>query len=160
MIFLVKLNILATPLYILNQLNISFPQLQEAIAYLSTLFLKFIGIQASLKGYFINASFGLSSTIIEISFDCTGWKSAYALFALAIATPSISFRKKLKFLLISLPLLFLINIFRIVLTIYLFFILSPKYFGIIHDFLWQWGLIAIILCFWIFWLRHEKKIIL
>jgi len=157
-LFLVKFNLLAIPMYILIYLIFSFQPLQNLVAYLSYKLLQIIGAEAWLNQSSVILTEGFKIAIIEISMDCTGWKSAYALFALAIATPLIELRKKIKFLLVSLPTLFLLNILRIAVTAYLSLRLDPQYFAIFHDFLWQWGLIAAVLGMWAIWLKYEKRI--
>jgi len=156
--FLVKFNLLAIPLYILLFLNFSFLPLQNLVAHLSYMGLKSAGIRVSLNQASLIVIQGFKIGVIEISMDCTGWKSAYALVALTIATPAIKKWRKMKFLLVSLPALFLLNVLRIVTTIYLSLNLDPKYFGLVHDFFWQWGLIVAILGIWVIWLKHEKRI--
>jgi exosortase/archaeosortase family protein len=103
------------------------------------------------------AAMGFKIVFIDISMDCTGWKSLYTLFALALVTPGIKLNKKGIFLALSLPLLFSINIARIVITIYLS-LLEPEIFSFLHDILWSWGLIIAILGFWLSWLKFEKRI--
>jgi len=156
--FLVKFSLLAIPLYLLIFANFSMPALQNLVAYLSYSILNAFGIQTKLNQSSLTVVSGFKISVIEISMDCTGWKSAYALLALVIATPAIKIRKKFKFLLVSLPVLFLINILRIVSVIYLSLSLEPKYFGLVHDILWQWGLIIAVLSIWAIWLKYEKRI--
>lgn len=155
--FLVEFNILAIPLYILLYLNFSYKPLQELVAFLSYKILQAIGIQASLKQASLIAVKDFKIAFVEIDMDCTGWKSMYALFALALATPSIEWKKKLIFLAFALPSLFFFNLARIVATVYLSLI-NPELFSFVHDFFWQFGLIFAILASWLLWLRVEKRI--
>jgi exosortase/archaeosortase family protein len=157
LIFLVKFNLLAIPLYILILLDFSVPPLQNFVALLSHKLLLAMGIQSNLNQHNLIAIKEFKMFFVEISMDCTGWKSFYALFALTIATPKIKIRKKILFLFISIPLLFFINIARIALTIYLSLI-QPESFGFVHDFLWQWGLTLTIIGTWVVWLKIEKRI--
>lgn len=158
LIFLVKFNLLAIPLYILLYLNFSYQPFQNLVAFLSYEFLSMIGIQASLSRSLLTIVSGFKITLVEISMDCTGWKSMYALTALAIATPGLKAGRKTKFLILALPILFFFNIARIVVSIYLSLVLEPALFGLVHDILWQWGLILAVLGIWVFWLKHEKRI--
>jgi exosortase/archaeosortase family protein len=155
--FLIKLNLLALPLYILIFLDFSYPPLQNFVAFLSYKLLSFFGIQASLNQSTLTAAMGFKIFFIDISMDCTGWKSLYTLFALTIATPGIKLKRKLIFLVLSLPSLFLFNILRIVATVYLS-LLEPEVFAFVHDILWSWGLVVAILGFWAIWLKIEKRI--
>jgi exosortase/archaeosortase family protein len=155
--FLIKFNLLAIPLYLLIYLDISYPPLQNLVAFLSQKLLSKIGIQSSLDQNTLIVAKEFKIAFVEISMDCTGWKSFYALFALAIATPGIKTKKKFLFIFFALPLLFFVNIGRIVTTIYLSLI-EPESFAFVHNFLWQWGLILAILGVWVLWLRIEKRI--
>jgi exosortase/archaeosortase family protein len=94
---------------------------------------------------------------VEISMDCTGWKSFYALFALAVATPGVRLKRKVLLISFGIPFLFLVNIARIAITLYLSLI-EPKSFAFVHNFLWQWGLILAIVGVWGVWLKIEKRI--
>jgi len=107
--FLVKLNILAIPMWILLYFNITLPALQSFIAYLTFRIVSFLGYNISLSNFSLILVSGLNMLIIAIDTDCTAWKSMYFLAALSIATPAEN-RSRLKFLAIGLPLIFLINI--------------------------------------------------
>ncbi|MEM5772886.1 MAG: archaeosortase/exosortase family protein [Candidatus Aenigmatarchaeota archaeon] len=155
--FLIKFNLLAIPLYVLIFINFSYQPLQNLVAFLSYKFLQAFKIQANLNQSSLMVIRGTEIAFIEIDMDCTGWKSLYALFSLAIATPSIKWKKKFIFLIFALPSIFLFNIARIVITIY-FSLIRPDLFGFVHDFFWQFGLIFAILASWVLWLRYEKRI--
>lgn len=157
LVFLIKFNLLAIPLYILSFLDFSYQPLQELVANLAFLFLKAMGIETSLKGSTILAIKELKVAFIDISMDCTGWKSLYALSALTISTPKIKVKKKIIFLAISLPFIFIFNTFRIALTTHVY-LMSPEYFELVHNFFWQWGLIIVILLCWLVLLKIEKMI--
>ena len=152
--FLLKFNLLAIPLYITLYFNLSFPPLQNFLAYLIFQTLKIFGYSVSLNGYFlIIQNF---PEIIEVSWDSTGWKSLYALTALVLATPLSNFYKKMKFLILALPTLFLINYIRILTTILVSIKFGFKYFEIIHTFLWREGLIFAIIAIWVLYLLKKK----
>jgi exosortase/archaeosortase family protein len=154
LLFLLKFNLLAIPLYIVLYFNFSFSPLQNFLAYLIFQTLKILGYNTSLNGYFlIIQNF---PEIIEISWDSTGWKSLYALTALVLATPLSNFYKKVKFLILALPTLFLINYVRILTTILISIKFGLKYFEIIHTFLWREGLIFAIIAIWALYLLKEK----
>jgi len=157
LIFLLKFNLLAIPLYLLIFLNFSYPPLQEFVATIAFHLLKFMNVEASLKSSTILAVKGLNVAFIDVSMDCTGWKSLYALFALTISTPKIKIKKKLVFLLFSLPCIFFFNIFRIAFTTYVY-LMNPQSFEFVHNFFWQWGLILTILFSWVIFLKIEKMI--
>lgn len=145
--FLVKLNLLAIPLYILLAINFSFPEFQSFLASILGNALNLLGYPTVVEGYYIG--------MFEINMDCTAWKSMYLLAALAIATPAKK-DEKIKFLLISLPLLFALNFARILTTIILAFQYGFEYLAIIHTFLWREGLIFAVIGFWYIWLRRTN----
>lgn len=158
--FLIKFNLLAIPLYLAIYYNFSYPPLQKFLTFLSIPFIEFFGYKTSLVDSFdcntpSISGFGFEKPVC-ISWDSTGWKSMYALAALAIATPVIAWKKKLKFLGIGLPLVFLINYLRIVTTILIALKFGWHYFDIVHNFLWREGLILAVVAIWYIWLRKEK----
>lgn len=158
--FLIKFNLLAIPLYLAIYYNFSYPPMQKFLTSLSIPFIEFFGYQTSLMDFFgCNVpsiyGFGFEEPVC-ISWDSTGWKSMYALVALVIATPVIAWKKKLKFLGIGLPLVFLINYLRIVTTILIALKFGWNYFDVIHTFLWREGLILAVVAIWYVWLRKEK----
>src|SRR4030042_2288171 len=158
--FLVFFNLLAIPLYLIMYFNLSSPPLQNFLAIVSEPAIKIFGYQTSLvyspycnaKSIFL-PEFEKS---ICISWDSTGWKSMYALAALAIATPFIAWRKKWKFIAIGVPLVFAINYLRIVTTILIALKFGFQYFEVVHTVLWREGLILLIVAIWFVWLRKEN----
>jgi exosortase/archaeosortase family protein len=147
--FLVKFNLLAIPLYLIIYMNLTLPAVQSFVANSVHTILSALGYMSELNGYMIN--FPIVS--VEITFDCTGWKSVYALFALVVATPSVLWKKKLKFLAVGLPAIFVINILRIVTTLAVVMSFGIEYLEVAHNILWQEGLILAVLGIWYFWLR-------
>lgn len=152
--FLLKFNLLAIPLYIALYLNFSLPPLQNFLAYLIFQTLRILGYNISLNGYFLTVQ--NFPEVIEVSWDSTGWKSLYALIALVIATPLSNFNKKLKFLILALPTLFLINYIRILTTILASIKFGFEYFDIVHTFLWREGLIFAVVAIWVLYLFKTK----
>ena len=151
--FIIKLNILVIPLYLLTAINFTFPQFQSALARALGGALNSLGYSAVVKDYYIGISSGYTIANFEINIDCTGWKSMYTLVALAIATP-LDQKKKLKFLAIALPAIFILNFVRILLTIALAFQYGFQYLDIVHTLLWREGLIFSVLAIWYIWLRR------
>jgi exosortase/archaeosortase family protein len=154
--FLIKFNLLAIPLYLILIFNLSFQPFQNFVATLTTISLKSLGYRVAQDGFTLAIFHSNKLSQLEISWDSTGWKSLYALFALVFAT-SGDLRKKIKFLIIALPTLFLINILRIVSTIVFALEFGFEYFDLIHLFLWREGLIFFVILFWFIW---AKSIIL
>lgn len=149
--FLVKFNLLAIPLYLVIYMNLTLPAVQSLVAGTVHTMLGALGYMSELNGYMIN----LPVVSVEITFDCTGWKSLYALFALVAATPSVLWKKKLKFLVVGLPAIFIVNILRIVTTLAVVMGFGIGYLEVAHNILWREGLILAVLGIWFFWLKKE-----
>jgi exosortase/archaeosortase family protein len=159
--FLIIFNILAIPLYIVMYFNLSYPPLQNFLAAASEPAIKLFGYQTSLvySPYCNAKSISLPEFGKEIciSWDSTGWKSMYALAALGIATPFIAWRKKLKFIAIWVPAVFVINYLRIVTTILIALRFGFQYFNVVHTILWREGLILLIVAIWSVWIWKNWK---
>lgn len=151
--FLITFNLLSIPLYLIILFNISSQTLQNFVASLVASILKIFGYKVSQNGFNLSLLYLNKLNQIEISWDCTGWKSMYVLFALTLSTPSKTWKERWKFLLISLPFLFLMNLIRIITTI--IFVLNYNLsFDLIHNFFWREGLIFILLVLWMLWIKR------
>lgn len=155
MLFLVKLNLLAIPLYLAIYFNISFQPMQTFLAYLVSSFLKIIGYSFTREDFLLTTFLENKLLQIEISWDSTGWKSMYALVALIVATPISTYKDKFKFLLIGLPAIFVLNFLRIITTILISIKFGFHYFDFLHLFLWRTVLIASVLTLWYLWLKRK-----
>ena len=154
--FLVRFNLLAIPLYLAIYTNFSFPPLQVLIAQITSAFLKSLGYDVVQNNQNMILGIGSNFYNIDVSWDSTGWKSLYALFALVIAVPNSNLKSKLSFLSLGLPAVFVLNLFRIVTTILTALNFGFQYFDLVHIFLWREGLIAVVVLLWYAWLRKEK----
>jgi exosortase/archaeosortase family protein len=158
--FIIIFNVLSLPMYLIMYLNYSYTPLQIFLTDVSYKFLNSLGYDTQL----VRNTFCVVETIkvpnliqpICISWDSTGWKSMYALFSLALATPIVTYRKKLRFLIIGLPTIFVLNILRIVTTIILSINFGEQYFEVVHTVLWREGLIFAVVGIWFFWLWKER----
>lgn len=155
--FFIKFNLLVIPLYVLLYVDFSLPQLQIFLTNVLAATLNAMKYNVTAQGYFLNLLVNGKMMTIDISMDCTGWKSMCALAALVIATPS-KLNKKGKFLLISLPFLFFLNFIRILTTIIASLNLGFQYMEVIHTFLWREGLIFAVVAIWYLWLRKIYNI--
>ena len=117
--------------------------LQAALAQVTATILNTTGIQLQLQGALLigeNASYLITQ-------DCLGWKSIAAYTGLLVASTN-DYRKIIKPLLLGTIALIIINVVRIVTTVYLSHqgIIS---FDVIHSFLWRWGLTGFVFLFWL-----------
>jgi exosortase/archaeosortase family protein len=160
-LFLIVFNLLSIPLYLLMYFNFSYSPLQKFLTSASRPFIEFFGYDTTVINYHacnVPAIFGNKfKEPVCISWDSTGWKSMYALAALIIATPVIAWKKKLKFLSIGIPVIFLINYLRIVTTILFALKFGWQYFEIVHTLIWREGLILAVVAVWYVWLRNTEK---
>jgi exosortase/archaeosortase family protein len=156
--FLIIFNLLAIPMYLIMLLDLSFTPLQVFLTDATYKTLNFLGYQSGLATHpLCNTEVIKTSTeSICISWDSTGWKSMYILAALAIATPVTNYKKKLVFLAIGLPLVFLVNFLRIVTTITISLKFGFQYFELLHTILWREVLILLVVGIWLVWLWKEK----
>lgn len=153
--FLLIFNMLAIPMYVVLYYNLSFDPLRNFIAFLSAKFLSLFGIDVVQQDSFLNILANNQLLKIDISFDSTGWKTLYALVALAFATPAKKLKDKMKFLAIGLPVLFALNLLRIATTILIAVVFGYQYFEVVHIFLWREGLIAAVVLIWFLWFRKK-----
>lgn len=168
LIFLLKFNLLALPLYALMYSNFSLPQLQFFLTDVLYSLLKALGYEIAKDGFMLGLLSGSTIATIKIDMDCTGWKSMYALAALIIATPAIATPatgssavggyKKLKFLALGLASLFLINIARLLTTIAFVYHFGLQHLDLVHTMLWREGLILAVAAIWYLWLRKVEKL--
>jgi len=155
--FIIKLDAFLVPLIFLLRADFSYEPLQDFLAGIVSVTLNSLGYATKLSGHYISITFGISMTVIDISMDCTGWKSAYALLALAVATP-IAWKRKFIFLLASVPAIFFINYVRIVSTIAYAQSFGLQQLEVIHSVLWQEGLVSAVLALWGMWVWKNKKV--
>lgn len=142
LMFLVKFNLLAIPLYIVMWLNLSLPVLQNFLSYAAVTVINSIGYK-------------IDPNNIEITMDCIGWKSMYVLTALVFATAKSDVKNKIKFLLFSLPVVFIINFARIISIILVAISYGLEAGMAVDSFLWSSGMIAVVLIIWYLWLRDK-----
>ncbi len=149
--FVLTLNLLSFPLYFLIFFNIQFQFFKQLVALLSSYLLNLIGLRAMAIDNFIITN----GYFYEVSWDSTGWKSMYTFFSLVLSLP-VFFKRKVKFLIFGLALIFLFNLARIVSTIYLS---SQKIvsFDFLHTFLWREVSLLFILILWFIFLYVQKN---
>ena len=149
--FIIKFNLLALPMYAVIISGFDFEPFKIFTAQISNALLHSLGYATTQMGSTIHTSIAN----IDISWDSTGWKSLYAITALAIATPFKNASKR-KFLIMALPIIFVVNILRVVTTIGIALSYGMQYFDIVHLFLWREGLITAVVALWAVWLWREK----
>ena len=151
--FLVKFNLFAIPLYIVLLSDWQSGWLQALTADITYSLLHATGLAAERTANFIAIPVENGQWGAFINWECTGWKSFLALFALVMAT-DFSRGKKAKGLAVIMPALFAVNIARIVFMFH-YAALDLANFALVHAVVWSWGLIFAILAFWAAWMRRS-----
>jgi exosortase/archaeosortase family protein len=160
--FLVRLLLLSIPLYLIIGFGMSsnlLKPLQASVAGQSGWVLEQMGYRILYDDVFITAysDYGKEPFNFMINEDCTGWKSMLFLFALMFAVPAITMRKRLIGLVIGVIVIWIGNIARVVGVV-----LAERAYGVevallVHDYLWQVGLICLVLVIWLVWLYWVKR---
>lgn len=153
--FLLKLNLFAIPLYAIVLFNIQSARLTEITADIVQFLLAASGVQFERAGMMFSVPVAGGSWAAVINWDCVGWKSMLAMFALVMATDCPA-GKKLRGLAILVPAMYAANLLRIMFVIWLVSAYGVSYFAAVHDALWSWGLISVILASWALWMRHSQ----
>ncbi len=149
--FLVKFNLFAIPLYIILFTGWTFVQLQQLTVDLSYQILVITGAEPAVSDFLISIPIKNGNWAAFINWDCTGWKSMIAFFALIMSTP-FTMRKKMYGLLL-IPLIYVINLVRIFFMFLYVRTFDLANYQLVHSVVWSWGLILAILLLWVLWLR-------
>jgi exosortase/archaeosortase family protein len=147
LMFLIRFAALSFPLYLIPLYPALLYPLQAAVAENSHDTLSFFGFPAEKDGLFITITSGEPFGVF-IGPDCTGWKSAVLFIALIIAPMGIPWRKRALGAALGLPVLYVANIARIATVASAGTAIGEGAASVLHDFLWQWGLTAAVLCLW------------
>jgi archaeosortase B (VPXXXP-CTERM-specific) len=115
------------------------------------LVLNILGLNPNISGPILV----LEKLSIEVVVDCTGFYEMF-IFMAAVLTYPAKFRKKLWGIALGLPLLYLINIMRMILITVLGNWL-PQTFSFMHLYFWQVAGILIIGGMWFFWIEKVVK---
>jgi exosortase/archaeosortase family protein len=152
-LFLVRLNLFLIPFYAVLLSGLELGILKELTLLIVIFVLHLMGLSPVRDGIQITVMepypFGA-----QITWDCTGWESMFLFVALVFATKTSTNSKihALKFL----PLIYLVNIFRIVFVFYFVSALGFRFFDVIHTLVWPWIMVFATLSIWVFWFKGSK----
>lgn len=152
-IFLSLFAALSLSLHVLLWLNFDATPVQLIVAGSVKRMLEASGVDVVQNGLLLSVATKTGPLTVRIIKDCVGWKSILALFGLIFATPGIKMKKRLLGLAAGAPVIFLGNLLRIYATIYATVVGGLKYWDITHTYLWQEGLIILVIATWYVWLR-------
>ena len=133
--------------YLSGKFDPQFSWFMAATADITGFFLKLFGLSAQTGGRIVS----LPNFSVEIVGECTGLYEMLIFLAAIIAYPS-GWRKKLIGAGLGIPILYGINIVRMV-FITLVGNWSPKTFDFMHMYFWQVAMILIILSVWVLWIE-------
>ena len=151
--FFIKFNLFAIPLYIILYEGWTLPALQRAIADFTVYALTALGINPTMNDLIVSIPVRNGDWGAVINWDCTGWKSLLAYFALVMATDYPMKRKLLGMLL--LPVVFAVNLLRIIFMFLYVHWFDLENYKLVHTVVWSWGLILTILVLWLIWMRWD-----
>lgn len=159
-LFFIKLLVFSIPLYLILIFQGVLLPLQEVVGQNVYYILKFLGLEVVKDGVLLIAN-GFAFFISE---DCTGWKSMLFLTALVFSVPRVHIKKRVLGLAIGIPVIYIGNLFRILIMVFISLTYGYEFASIVHDYFWQLGLISLVLIVWVFWLvwigkvRRKEKI--
>ncbi len=156
-LFLIKLLVFSVPLYLILTFQDILRPLQDLVSWNVHLILEFLGFQIVRDGFLLSIHGG-NPFVFLVSEDCTGWKSMLFLLALMMAVPKVPRKKRLIGISFGIPLIYLGNLIRILIIVYIQQTYGLGLANIIHDYLWQAGLVSLVLAIWILWLVWVGKI--
>lgn len=148
---------LSLPLHFLLWVNFDATALQVFVAKSVKALLMSSGIAVTESGAFLSMATKTGALTVEIIKDCVGWKSVLAFFGLVFATPGITLKKRMLGLAIGSPIIFLGNILRIYATVLVTVWKGTGFWEITHTYLWQEGLIILVILTWYLWLNICKR---
>lgn len=156
-LFLIRLLILSIPLYMILSLPGLLLPLQSLVTHNSVSLLS-LSYPVSYENVLIEIQSPGNEFQFVVSEDCTGWKSMLFLFALIFATLGVSLRKRLLGLVIGIPVIYLGNLFRILLIVLIQQNWGAPAAELFHVYFWSLGLIALVLLAWGLWLWRVGRI--
>lgn len=146
LVFFLRLIILAAPLYfMIHFADLYF--LQSLTASSSLWIFMGFGFEAAQNG----PEMVVDGFQFFISKDSTAWKSILFLFALIFAIPNVPNKKRLLGLVIGIPVIWFANLGRIIGIVLVEKAYDLETAMFTHDILWRFGLIGVVLGFWLFW---------
>ena len=146
--FLARLAVLSVPVYVIISSGLSLYPLQAAVAYQSGQVFLSLGMEVSASG----AEMEVDGFRFLINEDCTGWKSMLFMTALVLAVPAVAWRKRLAGILAGLPLVWAVNLIRIVSVVLVQQASGAEAALLFHDYVWQLLLVGVVLGIWLAWL--------
>ncbi|RDD52434.1 hypothetical protein BA065_01715 [Nanoarchaeota archaeon NZ13-N] len=150
-IFLFNLSIYSIPLLLFHLGLIKIP-----IEVLSS-YTDIIGRLLIMEKEILSNNIVVKSFVFQIDQECMGIKSILGFFAIMMSTPTKEIKRRFLYFLIFSPIVFSLNILRILSTVYGFYFynLDPGFF---HNFLWEvLNVIAIGSLWAVFYIKNKDN---
>lgn len=151
--FIVRLNVFLIPFYIIILLDLRSVYLIDITKNTILNWLHSTSIQTTVYDSIISVPVNNGSWGAEITWDCVGWKSMFLFFALVMATKA-KIEKKAKGLLF-IPVIYVINLFRIWFMFFYVTKFDLAYFSVVHTVVWSVGLTILVIGLWYLWLTRK-----
>ncbi len=94
---------------------------------------------------------------VDIVQQCVGWIGMFAITALIIAYPDAKKKDRFLGIVLTLPLIHIMNLVRLTTTIYAGWTRGIHAFEFVHDALWRTLLILWALVLWVIWIKYVVK---
>ena len=150
LVFLTKLTLLSFLMYIISS-SFDFYAFQEFTADVIYEVISTIGMAVEKEGIRLGVG-GFDFLITE---DSTAWKGMFFFFSLLIASGS-TLKKTVLGIVVGIPVIYALNLFRILTLILFTTQVGPSAYEIIHSFLWHSTMIIAVLVLWIMWIRKAE----
>lgn len=140
--------------FLSDEFNPQLTWMMVVTADVTGFFLKLLGLEVGVSGRIVS----MPNFSIEVVGECTGLYEMLILLAAMIAYPA-NWKKKLIGAGLGIPLLYLINIVRMV-FITVMGNWSPNTFEFLHLYFWQVAMILIIVSVWVLWIQkvvHRER---
>ncbi len=157
LVFVIRVLIFSVPLHLIMFFSDVLIPLQGLVASNAASVLRAAGYEITRSGIFLAIN-NSHEFLFAITQDCTGWKSMILLCALLFAVPRVETKKRITGLLAGIPVIYAGNLARIILIV-----LAEQSYGIefamaLHDYMWQLGLVLLVMAFWVAWLVWAGRI--
>ncbi len=155
LVFFWNMAIYSIPLVLLDKYIIKVPEI----------FLNYYSIFIAKILDKLNIIYHLENNIIKvknidflIEQECIGLKSILGMFALIFSTPVYDVNKKIIYSALFLPIVYILNIIRIVSFIYLYYYINADVY-FIHDILWSFfSTFSVIFLWFIFFIKNKNDL--
>ena len=151
--FLVRLSILAVPLYLLMSIPGILAPLQSATTGMVEFILTSMGFEVARQGNLLSVP-GFSFIIDE---DCTGWKSVMFLFALVFSVKGREAKSRLLGFIAGSAAIVAFNLVRITGSVLAQAAWGTELALFLHDWVFRYALVMLVVGIWGIWLYLSRK---